>query len=170
MQKVEDINDGGNHLQLYKFIAMDATALHNCELNNGFSLCRCHSSSLPPCCILCCHWLLPDHLLPAPLSCKHLHFCDVWCVYFILLGSLVTVVEHLQWPGGHCSTPTPVCCRQTNGWPRFDFILNRLIAYGWFGPSRSCSYEPFSPSSVSLLFFIYLQAHHLFVLLYRVCV
>lgn len=162
---------------IYKYIAMDATTLHPCELNNGFSLCSCHSSSPPPCCLLCCHWLLPDHLFPAPLSCKLLRFC-VWCVY-VMLGRLwksflfffwVMVVEHLQWPGGHCNTPTPVCCRQRNGWPRFDFIVNRLIAYGWFGPSRSCSYEPFSPASVSFLFlFFYLRAH-LFVLLCRVCV
>lgn len=92
-----------------------------------------------------------------------------WVAEKFLFFSWVMVVGHLQWPGGHCNTQPLVCCRQRNGWPRFDFILNRLIAYGPYGPSGSCSYQPFSSDEVSFLIFIFLPPSSSSVC-YAVCV
>lgn len=52
--------------------------------------------------------------------------------------------------GGHYNKgDEKVCCKPSTGYPRFDFYVNRLIAYNQNDPSRSiCTDSPFIEANV----------------------
>ncbi|KAG9459348.1 hypothetical protein H6P81_003856 [Aristolochia fimbriata] len=68
-------------------------------------------------------------------------------------ASLVPAVDYfrlvLLWPGGFCATNAQgQCCKPQTGYPRVDFLVNRLIPYTGSSPSSSCSNVPFNINEV----------------------
>ncbi|XP_068649154.1 ribonuclease 3-like [Aristolochia californica] len=73
-------------------------------------------------------------------------------LFVITLASsafLIPAVDYfrlvLSWPGGFCATNVQgQCCKPQTGYPRSDFLVNRLVPYTGSSPSRVCTNVPFN--------------------------